>query len=239
MVVGKWKRKIIWAKFPSFHIKLWTKGVIREITSKMRKLYYVDEGCMRLLNKKTSWLLVEVVLSWGLPAPIDLYWETFSIQQEVDYWGIPFRCLECHKIGHLLWNCPNKYGERNGKSKEITLHNILLDRRGMGSCSGRKFIGKVEATLHNVKNEWRDLNTRKAMEYSSEYQYPENGKSLKENFGDTPLQTPTKRKGKEITRTTNKTSQFSLLSPIHNRNISYFSPILVDVDIKLLEISLG
>jgi len=69
------KRKNIWAKLPGLPIELWTNAVIQEFSYKIGKLYYVDEGCMRLLDEKAAWFLVEVNLGGGLPEEIDIFWE--------------------------------------------------------------------------------------------------------------------------------------------------------------------
>lgn len=41
-------------KTPQAPIELWLKGVIKELARKISKLYYVDEGCMGLLDKNAT-----------------------------------------------------------------------------------------------------------------------------------------------------------------------------------------
>ena len=70
----------------------------------------MDEACIGLLDKRVAWFLIEVDFSNGLPATLDIFWETFSIKQHVDNWSVPFRCIGCHEVGHLISRCIRRLG---------------------------------------------------------------------------------------------------------------------------------
>ena len=57
-------------------------------------------------DKRIAWILVELEFSGGLPGDIDLVWGNRRHKQRIDFWGIPFRCLICHRTGHLREHCP-------------------------------------------------------------------------------------------------------------------------------------
>ena len=44
-----------------------------------------------------------------------------NIQQCLDYWGVPFRCSTCHKMGHLLPQCPRRSSIKNNSKKQPDL----------------------------------------------------------------------------------------------------------------------
>lgn len=56
-------------------------------------------------DKHVVWILVEVRFSSGFTGNIDLEWGPIELWQRVDNWGIPFRGLNYHHMGHLLRLC--------------------------------------------------------------------------------------------------------------------------------------
>lgn len=67
------KRTIVWAKLPRIPLELWSKKTIMEIANWIRKIYYVEERCVDLLDKRTMWFVIEVELLRGLPEVIRIY----------------------------------------------------------------------------------------------------------------------------------------------------------------------
>jgi len=57
---------------PGVPLKLWTKPSIMEIFNKIGKFYFVDEGCLGVLDKRVAWVLVEVDYMGGLPPSLDI-----------------------------------------------------------------------------------------------------------------------------------------------------------------------
>lgn len=57
---------------------------------------------------------MEVVNSKGLVVDFAIRWGDFSFSQPPDYWGVPFQCACCRKLGHKMCVCPLEviYGVR-------------------------------------------------------------------------------------------------------------------------------
>ena len=50
---------------------------------------------------------MEIDISCGLPADIDIHCDGEIIPQRIDFQGVPFRCSCCRSTGHLRKNCPS------------------------------------------------------------------------------------------------------------------------------------
>lgn len=60
------ERKTMWAKLPRLPLELWSKKATMQIANKIDKYYYVDKGCTRVLDTRTSQVFLEVDLTSGL-----------------------------------------------------------------------------------------------------------------------------------------------------------------------------
>ena len=50
---------------------------------------------------------MEIDISCGLPAVVDIHCDGKIIPQRIDFQGVPFRCSCCRSTGHLRKNCPS------------------------------------------------------------------------------------------------------------------------------------
>ena len=106
-------------KLPGLPLEFWTHKALRAIGNSIGSTKYIDPGIVGASDKRIAWLLVEVDFAGGLPGDVDLLWNQRRHKQCIDYWGIPFQCLICHRTGHLRDHCPlrHKLGKK-GKNKE-------------------------------------------------------------------------------------------------------------------------
>lgn len=73
---------------------------------------YVDPRCLRAPYKRVAWILFEKEYKGGFSDHISLSWGDTNLIQRLDFWGVPFHCLNCHCIGHLLAHCPQRWGPK-------------------------------------------------------------------------------------------------------------------------------
>ena len=100
------RSKIIWMKLPGLPLEYWTVKALRAIGNSIGTTKYIDPAIIGSSDKKIAWILVEMDFSGGLPGDIDLIRGNRKHRQRIDYWGIPFRCLMCHRTRHLWEHCP-------------------------------------------------------------------------------------------------------------------------------------
>lgn len=71
---------------------------------------------------------MEVDINKGLVANLTTRWRDFSFSQPLAYWGVPFQCTRCRKLGHIMCECPLKvnHGVRgiNFNNPEISMGSI-------------------------------------------------------------------------------------------------------------------
>ena len=94
----------IWVRLPYFPLHLWFNSCLETIGNSLGEFLLVDEGSSNLLHSTYAQILVEMNISLGLPADIEIKTSNGSWFQPLDYEGIPFRCRQCHQVGHLAVN---------------------------------------------------------------------------------------------------------------------------------------
>ena len=52
-------------------------------------------------DKRVAKILVELDISWGLPAKVEVLCNERLLIQKLDYLHVPFRCSSCWSIGNL------------------------------------------------------------------------------------------------------------------------------------------
>lgn len=100
------RSRIVWVKLPGLPLEFWTLRALKQIGDSIGTTKYIDPNIIGVADKRIAWLLVEVEFVGGLPGDVDLLWGNRRHRQRIDFWGIPFRCLICHKTGHLREQCP-------------------------------------------------------------------------------------------------------------------------------------
>ena len=93
---------IIWEKLLGLPFELWEHSTISDIVNCINTFYFWDEGSIGQLDKKISQVLIEDTCGSGLLSMLELLWGSFTQRMNIDYWGIPYRCLVCHLSGDLL-----------------------------------------------------------------------------------------------------------------------------------------
>lgn len=97
---------LIWVKLLGLPLELWSKETLTKIGNAIGRCVYVDPKCLGEKDKHVAWILIEKAYRGGFLDHIELSWRDLKINQRLEFWGVPFRCLACHRIGHLIKNCP-------------------------------------------------------------------------------------------------------------------------------------
>ena len=105
--------------------------------------------------------------SSGLPVDVDLIWGSRRHRQRVDYWGIPFRCLVCHRTGHLKGNCPQRHwrprrgNQRyDGANRELTSNehrNVFPSVISTLAASAIDLSANVSAQCAELSPQYKEL----------------------------------------------------------------------------------
>jgi len=104
------KNKLIWVKFPGFPLEFWTKEVFTDIGNAIGKFIYVDPRCLGARDKRIAWVLIEKYFGEAFPDHIELRWDNINLRKHLDFWGIPFTCLNFCQTGHLIAKHPKGSG---------------------------------------------------------------------------------------------------------------------------------
>ena len=96
---------MIWAKLPNLPLELWTEETLTEIGNSIDKFVYADPWCRGEKDKRIAWILIEKPYKGAYPDYMIIDWEGSTFNQRLDFWGIPFRCSQCHRTGHLIKDC--------------------------------------------------------------------------------------------------------------------------------------
>lgn len=102
------QHKVVWDKFPELPIELWTRRAITDIDNKISRFVFLDVHSLAVVDKRVAWVPVEVDFARGLLPKLELRWQGNHERQCIDYGRIPFKCLSCHKMGHLIRNCASR-----------------------------------------------------------------------------------------------------------------------------------
>lgn len=126
---------LIWVKLPNLPLEMWSIESLIEIGNSINKFVYVDPWCRGEKDKRIVWILIEKVYKGGYPDHIEIAWGRHRIKQRLYFWGIPFRCSLCHRIGHLIKN----YRRHHFPEKKAV-------HRRFGVASSLPFTGRVSSS---------------------------------------------------------------------------------------------
>ena len=65
----------------------------------------VEEDFMHAYDKRMAKILVEMDISVGLPAEVEILCQERLFLQRLDYLNIPFHCSRCREVDHLRREC--------------------------------------------------------------------------------------------------------------------------------------
>ena len=84
----------------------------------------VEDDFHLAYDKQVARILVEMDISQGLPAEVDILCNEHLLIQRLNYLHVPFRCSCCRTVGHLRNSCPHRFSGRNdlgiGDSRSLT-----------------------------------------------------------------------------------------------------------------------
>ena len=118
---------LIWVKCPNLPLELWSNESLEMIGNAIGRFVYVDRWCLGERDKRIAWILIQRSFRGGCPDHIEISWKNQTINQRLDFWGIPFRCAACRRTGHLVKNCP--------KAKLFTNRRLIKKSFVKGSLS--------------------------------------------------------------------------------------------------------
>lgn len=114
---------------------------------------FFDEVCLFAADKRSARILVEMDTSEGLPETLKIIWGDKIIFQPLDYWKIPFMCLNCRGVGHLINSCKEPLRRRAVSEKIGKGSPSWLQRDKTVGNSHQKTWEKV-GNYHNSLSTW-------------------------------------------------------------------------------------
>ena len=119
LVLGRWhtsfdplKEKInkrhLWVLLPQLPFPLWSKSILEGIGNTIGRFVSVEDDFLQVYDKRIARILVEMDISRGLPAEVELLCGERLLIQRLDYLYVPFRCGICRSIGHLRHSFPKR-----------------------------------------------------------------------------------------------------------------------------------
>jgi len=91
----------IWVLLPGFPLAMWNRDAFEAVGNHFGCFQHISDDTLKCIDKRVGWILVEIDMAQGLFEKLDIEWRGFIYVQTVDYWGIPFRCSNCKRVGHL------------------------------------------------------------------------------------------------------------------------------------------
>ena len=112
LVLDRWhprfdplKEKIVkrhlWVLLPHLPFPLWNKNVLEGIANTIGRFVAVETDFLLVFDKRVAKVLVEMDVSSGLPADVEVLCGERLFIQKLDYLRVPFRCSLCHETRHL------------------------------------------------------------------------------------------------------------------------------------------
>ena len=89
-----------------FPIQLWAKSIFVVLGNNFGKFVFVDDNMNHVIEKHMSSVMVELDVSRGLPAELDILCGDKIFFHMLDNLKIPFHCHFCWNTGHLKDKCP-------------------------------------------------------------------------------------------------------------------------------------
>jgi hypothetical protein len=112
----------LWVLLPGLPLHFWTEGAIKAIGDSLGRFIAFDHSSLTGSSRKLGKVLVEMDLSVGLPANLEIEWRGRKTLQTLDYLGLPFRCNKCRETGHLHKSCPGKSSTSLSEEADLLLN---------------------------------------------------------------------------------------------------------------------
>ena len=86
---------------PHLPFPLWNKNVLEGIANSIGRFVAVETDFLLAFDKMIARVLVELDVSLGLPAEVEILCGECLFIQKLDYLRVPFRCSIYHETGRL------------------------------------------------------------------------------------------------------------------------------------------
>lgn len=98
----------IWVRLPNLPLHLWTDSLLEEVGEALGEFLMIDKDSFQIYHSTYARILVNIDVSKGLPAELEIESSLGSWVQPLDFEGIPFRCRKCFQTGHVAAWCKTK-----------------------------------------------------------------------------------------------------------------------------------
>jgi hypothetical protein len=109
-----------WVLLSGLSLHFWHEKSLEAIGNILGKFICADLRALKANDRRICRVLVEIDIHSGLLESLEISWHGHHFFQPLDYLGIPFRCSNCQKMGHLWRDCL-------GTLVEEVLKGTLLD----------------------------------------------------------------------------------------------------------------
>ena len=96
----------LWVLLTHIPFPLWNKHILEGIANSIGRFVAMDEDFHISFDKRMAQVLVELDISLGLPAKVEILCNEHLLVQKHDYLHVLFRYRRCHDTGHLQRSCP-------------------------------------------------------------------------------------------------------------------------------------
>ena len=121
----------VWVKMPNLPFELWSLDFFKLVRNSLGTFLEVD---LSFLHSGVCCLgknLVLLDISKGLVADLMISKGNIRFKQPLDYVGVPFKCLRCHRHGHLASDCSLSFHHKSGGAVKSVGSDGRLPEEGL------------------------------------------------------------------------------------------------------------
>ena len=97
----------MWAILPGLPFPLWNQSLLEGVGNTIGRFVALEDDFMNSYDKRKAKILIELDITKGLSAEVEILCHDRLFVQRLDFQGIPFRCNVCRETGHLQCDCPS------------------------------------------------------------------------------------------------------------------------------------
>jgi hypothetical protein len=105
-----------WIKLPKCTLEFWNENTFWANGEVLGKFTAVDDSYKSCGFRSIAQILVELDPRNGLYESMDLQYGDKKLTQILDYVNMPFCCVRCHIVGHVVKDCGFKFHENDPKA---------------------------------------------------------------------------------------------------------------------------
>ena len=91
------KKRHLWVLLLGLPFPLWNRSLLEGIGNTIGRFMAVEDDFMNSYDKRMAKILVELDISKGLPADVEILCLDRMFSQRLDYLSIPFKCSQCQE----------------------------------------------------------------------------------------------------------------------------------------------